>query len=96
MQCVILLGIFFSEQVVPYESDEYSIAYFKISPPGIDKIDFQIQLIRHKQSKESFSGDSMSLSPMVCNIKSDMSNKSTESCASQPFKVKKAVLGTFN
>ena len=38
----------------------------------------------------------MSLSPMVCNMKSDMSNKSTESCASQPFKVKKAVLGTFD
>ena len=31
---------FFSEQVVSYGSDEYSIAYFKISPPGIDKIDF--------------------------------------------------------
>ena len=87
---------FCSEQVVPYGSDEYSIAYFKISPPGIDKIDFQLQLIPYKQSKESFSGDSMmSLSPMVCNMKSDMSNKSTESCASQPFKVKKAVLGTL-
>ena len=32
---------------------------------------------------------------MVCNMKSDMSNKSTESCALQPFKVKKAVLDTF-
>ena len=31
---------FFSEQIVSYGSDEYSIAYFKISPPGIDKIDF--------------------------------------------------------
>ena len=79
---------FFSEQVVPYRSDEYSIAYFKISSPRIDKIDFQLQLIPHKQSKESFSGDGMmSLSPMVCNMKSDMSNKSTESCASQQFKV---------
>ena len=38
----------------------------------------------------------MSLSPMVCNMKSNMSNKSTESCASQPVKVKKAVLGTFH
>ena len=88
---------FFSEQVDPYGSDEYSVAYFKISPPGIDKIQFRLQLIRHKQSKESFSGDStMSLSPMVCNMKSDMPNKSTESCASQSFKVKKAVLGTFH
>ena len=33
---------------------------------------------------------------MVFNMKSDMSNKSTESCASQPFKMKKAVLGTFH
>ena len=33
---------FFSEQVVAYGSDEYSIAYFKISPPGIDKTDFQL------------------------------------------------------
>ena len=59
---------FFSEQVVPYGSDEYSIAYFKISPPGIDKIDFQLQLIQHKQSKESLIGDGMMLlSSMVCN-----------------------------
>ena len=55
---------FFSEQVVPYGSDEYSIAYFKINPPGIDKIDLQLQLITHRQSKESFNGDgTMSLSP---------------------------------
>ena len=71
---------FFSDQVVPYGSDEYSIAYFKISAPEINKIDFQLQLIPHKQSKESFNGDvTMSLSPMVHNIKCDMSNKSTES-----------------
>ena len=88
---------FFSEQVVPYGSDEYSIAYFKIRAPGIDKIDFQLQLIPHKQSKESFNGDGMmSLIPMACNMKSDMSNKSTVSCASQPFKVKKPVLGNFH
>ena len=30
---------FLSEQVVPYGSGEYSIVYFKVSPPGIDKID---------------------------------------------------------
>ena len=29
-------------------------------------------------------------------MKSNMSNKSTEFCASQPVKVKKAVLGTFH
>ena len=81
---------FFSEQVVPYGSGEYSIVYFKVSPPGIDKIDFQLQLIPRKQNKESFSGDGMmSLSPMLCNMKSDMSNKSTASCESQLFKVKK-------
>ena len=34
---------FSSEQVVAYGSDEYSIAYLKISPPGTDKIDFQLQ-----------------------------------------------------
>ena len=39
----------------------------------------------------------MSLSPMVCNMKGEMmSNKSSESCVSQSFKVKKAVLGTFH
>ena len=68
---------FFSEQVVLYVSDEYSIAYFKINAPGINKIDFQLQLISHKQSKESFNGMDMPLSPMVCNMKSNMmSNKS--------------------
>ena len=67
---------FFSEKVVPDESDEYSLAFFKISSPGIDKIDFHLQLIPHKQSQESFSGDSMmSLSSMVSNMKNDMSNK---------------------
>ena len=43
---------------------------------------FQLQVIPHKQSKESFSGDRMMLlGPMVCNRKSDMSNKSIESFA---------------
>ena len=78
---------FFSEQVVPYGSGKYSIAYFKISAPGIGKIDFQLQLIPQKQGTESFNSMDMPLSPMICNMKSDMmSNKST------PFKVKKAVL----
>ena len=39
----------------------------------------------------------MSLRPMVCNMKGEMmSNKSSESCVSQSFKMKKAVLGTFH
>ena len=85
---------FFTELVVPYGSDEHGIAYFKIGAP---RINFQLQLIPHKQSIESFIGDGMmSLSPMVCNMKSNMSNKSSESCALQPFKVRKAMLGTFH
>ena len=63
------------------------MAYFKISAPGIGKIDFQLQLIPQKQGTESFNSMDMPLSSMICNMKSDMmSNKST------PFKVKKAVL----
>ena len=88
---------FFSEKIVPDESNEYSLAFFKISSPGIDKIVFHLQLIPQKQSQESFSDDSMmSLSSMVSNMKNDMSNKSTKSCVSQPLKVKKVCARYFS
>ena len=78
MQCVRnFASKFFSVQVVPW----------------IDKIDVQLQLIPHKQDRESFNGMDMPLTPMVCNMKSDIMSK--KSSASQPFKVKKAVLGTY-
>ena len=42
---------FFSEQVVPYGNDEYSIAYLKISAPGIDKIGFLSVTINSTQTR---------------------------------------------